>query len=129
MSAVGLVHRRRHPCQLLEDGSERAEILRQRRVTGLASKDLSGADRNRSGQLQLVYSDCNNAFLISPVPIRERTAVNTNGNGAVCFAYRVRPKVGDGPLRRCLFFLRRALSEAITVIAYLARSERMTVMM
>src|SRR5215475_15722427 len=81
---------------------------------GSLPKDLSGADRNRSGQLQLVSSDCNNAFLISPVPIRERTAVNTNGNGAVCFAYRVRPKVGDGPLRRCLVFLRRALSEAIS---------------
>ena len=82
-------------------------------LLGSLPNDLSGADRNRSGQLQLVSSDCNNAFLIGPVPTRERTAVNMNGNGTICFAYRVRPKVGDGPSRRCVVFLGCALSDAI----------------
>jgi ketosteroid isomerase-like protein len=129
------VHRRRRHVSGWEDAPERAEILNSNAIDwelarrtaqppqlcayvtddllGSLPNDLSGADRNGSGQLQLASSDRNNAFLIGPVPIRERTAVNMNGNGAICFAYRVRPKVGDGPLRRCFVFLGCALSEAI----------------
>jgi len=52
-------------------------------LLGSLANDLSGTDRNRSRQLQLVSSDCNNAFLISPLPMRERPAANRYGDGAV----------------------------------------------
>src|SRR5262245_21998033 len=133
---MALSARRRHHVSCWEDGSGRAEILNttgiedrklataRRRapvqcayvrddLLGSLPNDLSGAERNWSGQLQLVSSDCNNAFLIGPVPIRERTAINMDGDGAVCFAYRVRTKVGHGSLCRCLVFLGCALGEAI----------------
>src|SRR5215470_4955576 len=49
--------------------------------------DFSGAEGNRSDQLELVSRNCNNAFLIRPIPIRERTCVNMNGDAAIRLAY------------------------------------------
>ena len=65
----------------------RAQPLERYNLLSSLPNDLSRAEGNRRGQLQLISSDCKDAFLIGPVPIRERTSVNMNGNGAVRLAY------------------------------------------
>ena len=59
--------------------------------------------RSWSTPLQFVARDSEGTFLIDPVPIRERAALNMDGNGVILLANRVRAEVGKASLHDALF--------------------------
>lgn len=77
--------------------------------------DVNGLPARRTNsQRQLVSRDCNNAFLLSIIPIREGTTFDMNGDAAIRLTHRVCPEVGYGPVSRCLIFLGSPLPKSIT---------------
>ena len=54
--------------------------------------------RSWSTPLQFVARDSEGTFLIDPVPIRERTALNMDANSVICLANRVRAEKGKASL-------------------------------
>ena len=59
--------------------------------------------RSWSTPLQFVARDSVGTCLIDPVPIRERAALNMDGNGVILLANRVRAEVGKASLHDALF--------------------------
>ena len=74
----------------------------------------SGSERRgRSTPLQFVARDTKGAFLINPVPIRERTALNVDGHGLCRLVDRVGAKVGKASLDDGLVFFWSSFSAIV----------------
>src|SRR5206468_2656535 len=90
--------------------------VRPRILVSSLPNDLNGSPtgrRRRDGELQFVSGEGEKALLISPIPIRERAAVDTNEDGSIRLVYRVCAKVRDGSLRRGFVFLRGTLHAVV----------------
>ena len=62
--------------------------------------------RSRIRPAEFVPGKFEKSFVIDSLPVRERTALNVEGNGLICLAHRVRTEVGNAPLHDGLVFFR-----------------------
>src|SRR5437016_9497112 len=78
------------------------------RLLGSLESHLGGStDRgSRHGVLHIIACDRDRSSLLGPVPVRERTLLDVEDDGAVCLIDRVSAGVGDGALHRGLVLLR-----------------------
>ena len=79
------------------------------RLLGALPDQVSGSrtgGRSRIRPAEFVPGKFEKSFVIDSVPVRERTALNVEGNGLICLAHRVRTEVGNASLHDGLVFLR-----------------------